>query len=110
MANNVKLLVFPVKDIEKAVTFYNEFLDTEPYAKSSYYVGYRIGDMEIGLDPNSNGGPIGYVDVDDIDVSLGDMVKAGGEVVQDVHDVTGGLLVAQIKDANNNIVGLRGKN
>jgi predicted enzyme related to lactoylglutathione lyase len=107
MAQNVKLLVFPVKDIEKAKTFYGKFLGVEPYVESPYYVGYRVGDQEVGLDPNSKVGPIGYVEVNDIKSSLEEMTKVGAEVVQDVKDVGGGMLVAQIKDADGNVVGLR---
>ncbi len=57
MAKSIKLLVYPVSDVEKAKTFYNAFLGVEPYADSPYYVGYRIGDQEIGLDPHSKEGP-----------------------------------------------------
>jgi len=70
MAQNVKLLVFPVKDIEKAKTFYSKFLGVEPYVEGPYYVGYRVGEQEVGLDPDSRVGPIGYVDVSDIKSSL----------------------------------------
>jgi predicted enzyme related to lactoylglutathione lyase len=107
MAQNVSILVFPVQDVEKAKTFYSQFLGTEPYVDSPYYVGYRVGKQEVGLDPNSTVGPIGYVDVSDIRSSLEDMTKAGAEIVQDVKDVGRGLLIAQIKDADGNVVGLR---
>ena len=107
MARNLKLLVYPVKDLEKAKAFYRKFLDTEPYVASAYYVGYKVGDMEVGLDPNSSVGPIAYVDVEDIKSSLQAMTEAGAVIVQDVRDVGGGLLIAQVKDADGNVVGLR---
>jgi predicted enzyme related to lactoylglutathione lyase len=107
MAQDVKLLVFPVKDIEKAKAFYSKYLGVEPYVEGPYYVGYRVGEQEVGLDPNSKVGPIGYVDVNDIKSSLEDMTKVGAEIVQDVKDVGGGMLIAQIKDADGNVVGLR---
>ena len=107
MANNVPLIVFPVKDLEKAKTFYGTFLGTTPYVESAYYVGYKVGDQEVGLDPNSSTGPIAYVDVEDIKSSLAAMTAAGGEIVQDVKDVGGGLLIAQVKDADGNVVGMR---
>jgi predicted enzyme related to lactoylglutathione lyase len=107
MAQNIKLIVYPVKDIEKAKTFYNKFLDAEPYVASPYYVGYKIGNLEVGLDPNSKVGPIAYTDVKDIKSSLQAMVKVGAEVVQDVKEVGGGLLIAQVKDIDGNVVGLR---
>ena len=107
MAQNVKLLVFPVKDIEKAKAFYSKFLGVEPYVEGPYYVGYRVGEQEVGLDPNSKVGPIGYVDVSDIKSSLEEMAKVGAEIVRDLNDVGGGMLIAQIKDADGNVVGLR---
>ena len=107
MSQNVKLIVYPVKDIEKAKAFYGKFLDAEPYVASPYYVGYRVGNLEIGLDPNSKAGPIAYTDVKDIKSSLQAMVKVGAEVIQDVKEVGGGLLIAQVKDVDGNVVGLR---
>ena len=107
MAQNIKLIVYPVKDIEKAKAFYGKFLDVEPYVEGPYYVGYRVGDQEVGLDPNSKIGPIAYTDVKDIKSSLQTMVKVGAEVVQDVKEAGGGLLIAQVKDVDGNVVGLR---
>ena len=107
MARNIKVLVYPVKDLEKAKAFYGKFLDTKPYVESAYYVGYKTGDQEIGLDPNSNVGPIAYADVSDIKASLQAMTEVGAEIVQDVKDVAKGLLIAKVKDADGNVVGLR---
>jgi hypothetical protein len=35
------------------------------------------------------------------------MFKVGSEVVQDVKEVGGGLLISQVKDIDGNVVGLR---
>jgi predicted enzyme related to lactoylglutathione lyase len=107
MANSLKVLVYPVRDLAEAKTFYTTFLGVEPYADSPYYVGYRVGDLELGLDPNSTIGPIAYTDVDDIKASLKEMTNAGTEIVQDITDVARGLLIAQVKDTTGNVVGLR---
>jgi predicted enzyme related to lactoylglutathione lyase len=107
MAQNIKLIVYQVQDIEKAKAFYGKFLNAEPYVESAYYVGYRVGDQEVGLDPNSKLGPIAYTDVKDIKSSLQAMIEVGAEVVQDVKEVGDGLLIAQVKDADGNIIGLR---
>lgn len=107
MANNIKLVVYPVKDIEKAKAFYGKFLGVEPYADSPYYIGYKVGEMEIGLDPNSSVGPIAYIEVEDINSVLKTMAEAGAEVIQEPKDVAQGLLVAQVKDADGNVVGFR---
>jgi predicted enzyme related to lactoylglutathione lyase len=52
-------------------------------------------------------GPIAYTDLKVIKNSLQAMVNVGAEVVQDVKEVGGGLLIAQVKDVDSNVVGLR---
>ena len=44
------------------------------------------------------------LDVEDIKAALKEMTNAGGVIVQDARDVGGGLLIAQVKDANGNVV------
>jgi predicted enzyme related to lactoylglutathione lyase len=107
MAKSIPLIVFPVKDIAKAKAFYGAFLGTEPYIDNPYYVGYKVGDQEVGLDPNSTVGPIVYTDVENITQSIQAMTDAGAEIIKDTTDVGGGLLVAQVKDTDGNVVGFR---
>ncbi|HYB59628.1 MAG TPA: hypothetical protein VEB88_05220 [Candidatus Acidoferrales bacterium] len=107
MPRNVKLIAYPVSDIAKVKAFYRQFLDVEPYVESSFYVGYRIDDLEVGLDPNAKLGPIAYADYNDIKSSIQAMLQAGAEVARDVRHVGRGLLTAQLKDVQGNVVGLR---
>jgi predicted enzyme related to lactoylglutathione lyase len=105
---DIKLVVYPAKDLEASKAFFNTFLGAEPYADAPYYVGYKVNDLEIGLDPNGQA-VIAYVEVEDIKASLSTLVDSGASVHQDVKDVGGGLLIAQVKDANGNVLGLRQK-
>jgi predicted enzyme related to lactoylglutathione lyase len=108
MNKGIKLLVYPIKDIAKAKKLYSTLLGVEPYVDSAYYVGFKIGDIEIGLDPNGqSNGPIVYSDVEDIKESLQQLLDAGAQINQDVKDVGAGLLIATVKDADGNILGLR---
>lgn len=107
MAHDIKLIVYPVKDLEKAKLFYGELLEVEPYADSPYYVGYKVGNVEVGLDPNSTVGPIAYNDTDNITDMLEAMKAVGAEVIQEPKDVGGGLLIAQVKDSDGNVIGFR---
>jgi predicted enzyme related to lactoylglutathione lyase len=107
MANNIPLIVYPVKDLEKAKRFYNAYLGTAPYTDGEYYVGYKVGDLEVGLDPNGTA-VISYTDTDDIGQSLQAMEGVGAETVKEPSDVGGGLLVAQVK-IEGNILGFRQK-
>jgi predicted enzyme related to lactoylglutathione lyase len=104
----MSLLVYPAKDIASAKTLFKALLGVEPYVDGPYYAGFRTGDLEIGLDPNgSSAGPIAYWEVEDIGAGLQLLVDAGGQTVQDVKDVGGGLLIATVKDAAGNTLGLR---
>ncbi len=106
----IQLLVYPIKDLAQAKKLYSTLLGVEPYADAPYYVGFRIGDQEIGLNPNGHKqgmtGPLGYFVVGDIKASLKSLVDAGAQIQQDVMDVGGGRLVASVKDADGNPTGL----
>src|SRR5437667_9857222 len=107
MAQGMRLLVFPVKDLAKAKALYRELLGVDPYADAPYYVGFRTGDLEIGLDPRGQtAGPLPYWEVDDIRRRLKELVDAGARQDQDVRDVGGGKLIATVKDADGNVIGL----
>ena len=106
MANPITLVVFPASDLEAAKTFYSAFLGVEPYADSPYYVGYKVGELEIGLDPRGQQ-VISYIDTEDIEASIKELVAAGAEAQGDPKDVGGGLLVATVKDVSGNVLGLR---
>lgn len=107
MNQGVKTVIYPVKDIATAKALFSKLLSVEPYADTPYYVGFKVGDQDIGLDPNGHKhGATAYYHVDDIKESLQSLQDAGAEVVQDVKDVGGGKLIAIVKDADGNIIGL----
>jgi predicted enzyme related to lactoylglutathione lyase len=106
--NEVSLIVYPTKELASTKQIFSKFLGVEPYVDEPYYVGYKVGDMEIGLDPNAqNAGPVTYIDVADIKSSLQQIIALGATLQQDVKDVAKGLLVASIKDKDGNILGFR---
>jgi len=51
-------------------------------------------------------GPVGYWHVDDIEKTLRLLLDAGAQMQQEVKDVGGGKLIASVRDADSNIVGL----
>jgi predicted enzyme related to lactoylglutathione lyase len=106
-----QLIVYPTKHLEATRGLLRELLGVAPYVDGPYYVGFRVGEQEIGLDPNGHAkgqtGPIGYADVDDIQARKNALVAAGATVRQDVNDVGGGLLICWLEDADGNIIGLR---
>jgi predicted enzyme related to lactoylglutathione lyase len=110
MNQGIRVFVYPVKDLARAKKLYSKLLGIEPYVDEAYYVGFRVGDQEIGLDPNGHNkgltGPVGYWQVNGIQQSLQLLLDAGAQIQQEVRDVGGGKLVASIKDADGNITGL----
>jgi predicted enzyme related to lactoylglutathione lyase len=111
MNQGISLFIYPVKDLAQAKAFYSKLLGIKPYVDGAYYVGFKVGDQEIGLDPNGHSkgmtGPVGYLQVADINKSLQSLLDAGAKTQQEVTDVGGGMLIAWVKDADGNIIGLR---
>jgi predicted enzyme related to lactoylglutathione lyase len=108
MNQGAKNIICPVSDVAQAKRLYGTLLGVEPYVDSPYYVGYRVGDQEVGLDPHGHrgAGAVAYYQVDDIKESLQQLLEAGAETLQDVNDVGGGKLVASVKDTDGNAIGL----
>jgi predicted enzyme related to lactoylglutathione lyase len=107
MSLGIKTVIYPVKDIARAKALFSKLLGVAPYADTAYYVGFRVGDHEIGLDPNGHkAGMTAYYHVDDIKKSLQLLLDAGAQVEQEVKDVGGGRLIASVKDTDGNIIGL----
>ncbi len=107
MNQGVQTVIYPVKDLAKAKAQFRELLGVEPYADAPYYVGFKVGSQDIGLDPHGHqAGATAYYHVSDIQGSLQKLLDAGAQSVQETRDVGGGRLIASVKDANGNIIGL----
>ncbi|WP_328369987.1 glyoxalase [Streptomyces sp. NBC_00445] len=110
MTAGVNTIIYPVKDIARAKALFSALLEAEPYADEPYYVGFKAAGQDVGLDPNGHAkgmtGPVPYWTVTDIRSRLAALLDAGAELLQDVNDVGGGRLIAFVKDADGNLVGL----
>ena len=107
---DVSLIVYSVADMAASKRFFRELIGADPYVDSPPYVGYKSGEMEIGLVPNTGKprpGALAYWTVDDIAASVKALVDAGGTVEQEITDVAYGLLVASVKDPSGAVVGFR---
>lgn len=108
--SEAQTIIYPVQDLAKAKALFDALLGVEPYADAPYYVGYKVGGQDIGLDPNGHKqgytGPVPFFTVPDIKAGLQSLVAAGAETVRDVQDVGGGKLIAAVKDADGNMIGL----
>ncbi|MFG2887647.1 VOC family protein [Streptomyces sp. NPDC048297] len=110
MSAGLQTIIYPVKDLERAKTLLTALLGVEPYADEPYYVGFKAEGQDVGLDPNGHArgltGPVPYWHVTDLRERLAALLAAGAELVQDAQDVGGGRLVAAVKDADGNMMGL----
>lgn len=110
MTSEVKTIIYPVRDIARAKALFSELLGVPPTMDEPYYVGYRVGDQDIGLDPNGHGrgmtGPIAYWHVDDLPKTLERLIDAGAVILHPPSDVGGGKVVASVTDSDGNPIGL----
>ncbi|MEU6192605.1 VOC family protein [Streptomyces sp. NPDC047061] len=110
MSEGVQTIIYPVKDAAQAKALFSALLGVEPYADEPYYVGFKAAGQDVGLDPNGHAqgltGPTPFWHVIDLRERLAALLAAGAELVQDARDVGNGRLVASVKDADGNMVGL----
>ena len=110
MTAGLKTIIYPVKDLTAAKALFSALLGVEPYADEPYYVGFKDAGQDVGLDPNGHArgmtGPVPYWHVDDIKERLSALLDAGAETLQEIQDVGNGRLIASVKDADGNLVGI----
>jgi len=107
MNKGVKTIIYPVKDMNESKTLFRKLLEVEPYADQPYYVGFKVGDQDIGLVPNNpEAGMTAFYHVEDIKNSLQILLDGGGTIIQDIKNVGGGRLIASVNDKDSNIIGL----
>ena len=110
MTSGMKTIIYPVTDIAQAKALYGTLLGVAPEMDESYYVQFSAAGLEVGLDPNGHKqgmtAPLAYWHVDDINKALEELVDAGAATQQAVRDVGGGRLIAAVKDADGNVIGL----
>jgi predicted enzyme related to lactoylglutathione lyase len=107
MNQGVKTIIYPVKDLAREKEMFGKFLGVEPYSDAPYYVGFKVGEQDIGLDPNGHkDGIIPYYHVNDIQKSLQWLTDSGAQALQETKNVGGGRLIASVRDADGNVIGL----
>jgi predicted enzyme related to lactoylglutathione lyase len=107
MTNGIRTIVYPAKDLAKTKALFSALLGVKPTVDEAWYVGFDVDGQHVGLDPRGHAdGPVAYCHVDDIRKSLKALLAAGATTAQDVTDVGGGRLIATVKDADDNVIGL----
>src|SRR5262245_12263408 len=49
----LRTVVFQVSDLKEATAWYSKFLDCEPELVTDYYVQFKVGGFDLGLDPDN---------------------------------------------------------
>lgn len=107
MNQGIRTIIYPVGDLARARDAFAALAGAEPYVDEPYYVGFRVGELEIGLDPHGHKhGTTPYWHVPDIRAAQQTLVDGGAQIVSDVSDVGGGKLIAAPVDGDGNVIGL----
>ncbi len=64
MLEGLRSVIYPSKDLASDKAFWTKALGIPPYFDEPFYVGFKVGGYELGLDPNGGSegatGPITY--------------------------------------------------
>ncbi len=108
----LRTVIYRVSDLDRARAWYREAFEVVPYFDEPFYVGFRVGGCELGLDPDASegmpgpGGSVAYWGVEPIEAAYGRLVGLGASPVSPVRDVGGGIKVATVADPFGNVIGL----
>lgn len=108
---SLRTAVYRVEDLQAAKKWYSNILGIEPYFDEPFYVGFRIGNQELGLDPDvsglvrGNNQPV-YWSVSNCKEALKQLLEEGAKLDSEPQDVGGGVIVASVKDPFGNILGI----
>jgi predicted enzyme related to lactoylglutathione lyase len=107
MSEGIKTVIYPASDLTRAKAAFSAVLGAAPDMDEPYYVQFTVNGQAIGLDPHGHkSGAVGYFHVTDIKSTLQALLDTGAQVDQDVKEVGGGRLIASVKDADGNLIGL----
>ena len=106
-ATAANVILFPAKDLGATRKIFTTLLGVEPFVESPYYVGFMVGEQQVGLDPHGHAeGARAYWGVEDVEATFQELLDAGAEPVEHPKDVGQGKMVASVRDANGNLIGI----
>lgn len=112
--NTLFSIVIPVSDLKAAKAVFAALLGTEPDTDQPYYVGFKVGGVEIGLNPQGHQqgltAPVPYFRAADLDAALAEVREAGATLAGSPQNIGDGtrMAMATVKDADGNTLGLIG--
>ena len=113
MFSGLQTVMIHVEDMEKAKQWYTEVLGVKPYFdEPNFYIGFRVGGYELGLDPDAastpggKGGSVAYWGVADARAAFERLISLGATERSAVQEVGEGIRVATVFDPCGNIFGI----
>lgn len=111
MFEGLRTVIYPTSDLAAARAWYSTLLGQEPYFDQPFYVGFAVGGFELGLLPDgdaatSDGGPVAYWGVLDIDATFARLRALGAGERVAVQDVGDGIRTAVLTDPSGNAIGI----
>jgi len=98
----VQNITFPVKDLKRAVNFYENVLGLKKRDEWSTYATFNIGDMMIGLDPLPKAELQVYITVTNVDEEYKVLKEKEVQFVTEPKDQRWGGRTAVFKDPDGN--------
>lgn len=109
MSTAIRSQVIPVSNLAAAKELYTALFGA-PHTDTPYYVGYNVGGFEVALAPGDvQGGPVAYVDVEDLDGTRETLLSAGATERTAPQQVAPEARVCVLLDKDGNTIGLRGR-
>lgn len=109
MIGGLRTACYAAPDLAAGKAWYTAVLGRPPYFDQPFYVGFSVGDSELGLVPDgtpSATGSLVYWSVDDIEKEFARLTAMGASVHEAITDVGGGVRVAGVHDPFGNVFGL----
>jgi|SRR3989344_1330528 len=110
MLTGLKSVIYPTADLDEDKAFWQTVTGIKPYIDEPYYVSFKIGDCELGLDPNAAkegiSFPVAYWHVKDTKEASKKLLEAGAKVHTEIKDVGAGVMMGTFKDLTHNIFGI----
>ena len=102
MIEKIENITFPVKDLKKAVAFYENVVGLKKSKEWSNYATFDVGGMIFGLDPAPKAELQIYITVDDVDKVYDTLKRKGVKFLTEPKDQYWGGRTAKFTDPDGN--------
>ncbi|HEX6983188.1 MAG TPA: VOC family protein [Balneolaceae bacterium] len=108
----LRTTIYKVANLDEAKKWYATVFETEPYFDEPFYVGFSIGDYELGLLPEDESAReksdnvLTYWGVKDIKKEFERLIELGAAEHESPQNVGGEVMVATVKDPWGNCLGI----